>query len=181
MRPSFSHGFDDQTNRVIQADQAAVEPELPFSFGTEPMLAWRAWGVGTFYLRSGLEWRLYPLGWRSGPWPPRQRHEATCTDSSGVPRLHEAPWPDCTCGCWAVPSREASEARTTGHRCFGRVVLWGRVLEFEEVEPAFRAQYAYPVELFVRRKEHLVLGRIYGVPVSLVEPTKKQPRTTSEP
>jgi hypothetical protein len=89
--------------------------------------------------------------------------EAAC-----VTHRHEAPADDHDCGIYALKTRQLAEEllrRYMGEkRCYfegrtgppqgladrsialGRVSLWGRVLEREN---GFRAQYAYPYELFL--------------------------------
>jgi hypothetical protein len=67
---------------------------------------------------------------------------------------HEAPELDCTCGIYGV--RSAAVARWylerraalfyNAERVVGRVALWGDVVESES---GWRAQRAYPIELFV--------------------------------
>lgn len=44
----------------------------------------------------------------------------------------------------------------------GAVYLWGRVIEHEI---GYRAQFAYPKEIWALKPEHEQLGRIYNVPV----------------
>ncbi len=45
---------------------------------------------------------------------------------------------------------------------FGQVSLWGRIIETTK---GFRAQYAYPKELWLLDNSLEELGFIYGVPV----------------
>lgn len=69
-----------------------------------------------------------------------------------------APQVDCQCGLWGVPRQEhlPKYGEFDGRRAVkhsehlivvGQVHLWGRVIEHEH---GWRAQYAYPYELFVK-------------------------------
>jgi hypothetical protein len=100
-------------------------------------------------------------------WPAATRLEAAC-----VTHRHDAPAHDHDCGIYAFKTRELAEdllRRYMGEKhCYfegrvhrpeprshrvvaiGRVSLWGRVLEREH---GFRAQYAYPYELFLIGRE----------------------------
>lgn len=65
-------------------------------------------------------------------------------------RPHIAPCLDCACGVYAVKTNEScsrwGHARWDRPVIHGRVWLWGSVLEFED---GYRAEYAYPAELWV--------------------------------
>jgi hypothetical protein len=104
---------------------------------TEPILAWRAWALTG--RRDGTDLLLRPVAGRSRPWRPLEPAEAACKHA----RLHAAPNVDCSCGLHGT--HEAEVLRHT--RCpavFGRVALWGRVIEHDL---GFRAQYGYPQRL----------------------------------
>ncbi len=125
----------------------------------EPIIGWRLWKVR----RHGDRYRLESLTWHHVNWPAATRLEAAC-----VTHRHEAPARGHDCGIYAFKRREFAEEllrRYMGEkRCYfegrghpsqhpadrpvalGRVSLWGRVLEREN---GFRAQYAYPYELFL--------------------------------
>lgn len=79
---------------------------------------------------------------------------ATC-NCGGPACRHEAPVNGCTCGYWAFKSLEgllavmrptATMQPTVGPDVIGNVWLWGKVILTEK---GYRAQYAYPRELFV--------------------------------
>ena len=105
----------------------------------EPIEAWRVW-------RVSLDARLRPLTRATKPWPARERVVARCL----VAPDHVAPAAACSCGVWAVPTRErALEIASMTVRtpvAVGRVALWGRVVEHEG---GWRAQYAYPIAVTV--------------------------------
>jgi hypothetical protein len=73
-------------------------------------------------------------------------------------RGHEAPQYDCQCGFYAT--KEPDEHWATYSAAYGKVALWGRIVEHER---GYRAQYAYPLELWVYPGYHIKL-RDYGVP-----------------
>jgi hypothetical protein len=145
-----------------------------------PVVAWRAWTVvrheGRFRLASviartlwlpdvPLEAECLRVGWR---WP-RKRHET--------------PVVGCECGIYAsdlatavsYAERETDLAASGG--VFGRVALWGTVLECER---GWRGTYAYPWELVLpeavwRAPERYPLAEValdltdYGAPVRLAD------------
>lgn len=133
---------------------------------TEPIVAWRAWRV------AGA--RLTGLGLDS-PWLPGRPNAADCqqrgflfgTASVYHSVYHSAPNRDCTCGIWAFKSLEALIEASRGYDCpvFGEVYLWGRVLECGE--HGWRAEYAYPKELWLTDPKLEHLGATYNVPVRL--------------
>jgi hypothetical protein len=126
---------------------------------TEPIVGWRLWQVR----RHADGYRLESLTWHHVAWPGRSRLEARCAvhRADAPARGHE-------CGIHAFTTRELAEdlfRRYTGVRqrygqdngelppatpgrpiALGSVSLWGRVLEREK---GYRAQYAYPYELFL--------------------------------
>jgi hypothetical protein len=174
-----------QLNRWVasynEGDAVADAPELELTFGTEPIVGWRAWRVVTFQRRDGTsEPRLAPL-YDPITWRPRQRVEAICNRRGG--ELHEAPWPTCQCGIWALPERDAAErlvGSASDEVAFGPVALWGRVLEFER---GYRAQYAYPRKLYLYKDAEAGLaGRLqkaYGVPALRLAATRETTETES--
>ena len=145
----------------------------------EPLLGWRLWQVR----RNDRGYRLESFTWHHVTWPGRARMVARC-------RVHgdDAPVAGHECGIYAFKTRELAEdllRRYTGvlqrygrwHQelpplrqgspiALGRVSLWGRVLVREH---GFRAQYAYPYELFVIGGDASVareVGRLYAVDAS---------------
>jgi hypothetical protein len=126
---------------------------------TEPIVGWRLWHVR----RHENAYRLESFTWHHVSWPAGRRFEARCAiHGEAAPALgHE-------CGIYAFRTRQLAEdllRRYTGIRqhygrryqelpplrrgcplAVGRVSLWGRVLARDN---GFRAQYAYPYELFL--------------------------------
>ena len=148
-------------------------------FFAEPLVAWRLWQVRP----HADEYRLESLTWHHVGWPAGERLEATCATHRG-----DAPTAGHECGIHALKTRELAEellrryagvrrcyhasgsARGEGRRqrpiALGRVSLWGRILERER---GFRAQYAYPYDLFLVGGDDRiadVLRRRYAVDAS---------------
>lgn len=123
----------------------------------QPIVAWRAWRV------SGM--KLQSLG-RDNIWEPKKAMSAeNC-------RSHEAPLSNCGCGIWSFNTLEELVEAVQGYNSkpvVGTVSLWGRLIQCEH---GWRAQYAYPQELWLLSKEHEQLGYLYGVPVRTLEDGK---------
>jgi hypothetical protein len=145
----------------------------------EPILGWRLWHVR----RHGAGYRLESFTRHHVSWPSGRRLEAWCASHGAA-----APAAGHECGIYAFRTRELVEEllrRYTGVRqCYGRphretpprregrpialgrVSLWGRVLERDK---GFRAQYAYPYDLFLLGADEVLaheLRRRYAVDVS---------------
>lgn len=79
---------------------------------------------------------------------------------------HLAPAWHCNCGVWAFKDVDRLVAAIgSGYnniKVIGSVSLWGRVIETEN---GYRAQYAYPSELWLLDGSLEELALIYGVPV----------------
>ena len=143
----------------------------------EPILGWRLWHVRP----HGAGYRLESFTRHHVSWPARRRLEAGCAAHGG-----EAPSSGHECGIYAFKSRELAEdllRRYVGvrHRygreqeispappgrpiALGSVSLWGRILVREH---GYRAQYAYPYELFLLNADDRIasdLRRLYAVDV----------------
>jgi hypothetical protein len=100
---------------------------------------------------------------------------ATCRRHVHV--AHEAPAIGCECGIHAGRELGAWDhylAVGAEERVFGRVLLWGAVLEGAT---AWRGELARPVEIFVppaveHADEVAEALRAYGVPVYVLEPVE---------
>jgi hypothetical protein len=143
----------------------------------EPILGWRLWHVRL----HGGRYRLESFTRHHVSWPARRRLEAACSAHGD-----EVPSSGHECGIYAFKSRDLAEEllrRYIGVRqCYGReqefppprrgrpialgsVSLWGRILERER---GYRAQYAYPYELFLLNADDGIareLRRLYAVDV----------------
>lgn len=119
--------------------------------GITPITAWRGWKL--------QDMKLAALG-STGIWEPKKIMVAVCNNGG----QHHAPLASCNCGMWAFKTLEylisALEPYTVS--VFGQVSLWGRIVETEN---GFRAQFAYPKELWLLDNALEELGYIYGVPV----------------
>jgi hypothetical protein len=132
-------------------------------------------------------------------WRPRQAKVADCTQTLGFlfelthsDGDHNAPDPKCKCGLYAVDSlSRLLEVYDTWSRLrsrlemerypavVGKVKLWGRVIPGEH---GWRAQYAYPSELFIVKSlvgdivnRHVALYedlQNYGVSVDFITPAE---------
>ena len=117
----------------------------------EPLEGWRVWRVD----RMDDGFRLRSLVQETS-WPAREELVAECRKRRLLPRLrrrarHEPPAETCACGIYATRvecvSAYLSQPSWDGAPyVFGRVLLWGTVIECER---GWRATRAYPAQLFV--------------------------------
>lgn len=117
-----------------------------------PLDGWRVWAVGG----ELPELRLLSIVHET-EWPVREELVAQCRRKSQFPRLrrrsrHDAPSDACACGIYAAtaldrlaPFLDERSWRGSPY-VFGRVLLWGTVIECEH---GWRASRAYPAEIFV--------------------------------
>jgi hypothetical protein len=141
----------------------------------------RAWGAEA--LRPAVGWKV----WRvedgallsvlyGDVWPVDEPVRATCRRHVHV--AHEAPAIGCECGIHAGRELGAWDhylAVGAEERVFGRVLLWGAVLEGST---AWRGELARPVEIFVppavdNADEVAEALRAYGVPVRVLAPVEE--------
>jgi hypothetical protein len=121
-------------------------------------VGWRAWLVVLVESEFRLCSPVYPT-----IWPPRQELRAICQGRKksarrpGLAAAHLAPEERCNCGIYASNSAErAAQMLVHVHAreyeypveqpVFGRVSLWGKVVECER---GWRASCAYPAALYV--------------------------------
>lgn len=137
--------------------------------------AWRGWRA--VWTDDGL--RLKALG-QNHIWQPKKQMDADCVKSDPSPFMqafapgrdiqiapkHPAPQMNCECGVWAFKEIDSLVAAIGSNyadvRVLGQVSLWGRVVETEN---GYRAQHAYPSELWLLDSSLEELGLIYDVPV----------------
>jgi len=125
-------------------------------------------------------------------WPQKQTFRAVCHTSVDPFRrylirhakeglfdphghsLHESPEMRCFCGIYATKTLRHLWRQFSldyyGAYAIGEVWLWGNVIEGTD---GFRAQYAYPKQLFISsraKRSAKSLRKTYGVPVTVVEP-----------
>lgn len=152
----------------LEVESTAVKvPDLVFV-----ITAYRAWRVRSVQGNA----RLFALG-LDVLWEPRQKAEAECRRLPSLPKpgfssaeaklsQHEAPSFCCHCGFWGFKSVEnLLLALPFQPDVIGKVSLWGRVVETEN---GYRAQYAYPEEVWACGAGFSVeqLGLTYDVPVN---------------
>lgn len=126
--------------------------------------------------------RGYLASLNGTPWFPNRAFRAACMNQPAPcalppeagPDSHAIPSPDCTCGVYAVRRREfaseiVSPLRNALSLIFGKVALWGWVLEYEH---GYRSEFAYPAGLYMPAEVDPELrtslqecARLYGVPV----------------
>ena len=131
----------------------------------ECITGWRAWAVTAI----NNEFRLKALG-QSQIWEPKKQMAAECAKNdypaARFPSAkHPAPQMECACGVWSFKDLDTLTAaleRYNDVKVLGTVSLWGRVIETEN---GWRAQYAYPNELWLFDNSLEELGLIYDVPV----------------
>jgi hypothetical protein len=174
-----------------------------------PAIGWRVWLV---VAHAGRGLRLHSVVQSRVEWPVRRELGAVCRRSpvettrrgrpAGAIHLHSAPGDDCGaaghgCGIYATKALDDCEDYLHGsyspselarepvvHRVYGRVALWGKVIEAER---GWRAQLAYPMEIVVPATLHIAAGpetgirrapalplaqiaaglEVYGVPIAL--------------
>jgi hypothetical protein len=147
--------------RIGRVEQAWAAEDL------RPAVGWKIWRVEQSADSVRLRSVLY-----GDAWPLDDPVHAACHRM--LRSSHDAPSPGCECGIHAGRTLEAWDhylAVDAQSRVFGRVLLWGSVLEGAE---GWRAAFARPVEIFVpsavRAGAAVADGlRAYGVPVHLLE------------
>lgn len=158
-----------------------MKPEATY---LDPIGGWRAWRIMIFLsLDKPVSWRLAASGTHGIPkfWQPRVATDAVCGRFEST---HDAPWPACTCGIHAYADREeafeqflyftAVNGRQAVGWAFGRVSLWGRIVEHER---GWRAEHAYPYDLTVWAMPHVAasIQSMYAVDVD-ARPHSELPR-----
>lgn len=151
-------------------------PALPH---TVPDVAGVIEGWRTWTLKLG-EHRLRSITRPLCRWPAYRCVHATCEESGfgdgrrwlGGGSSHPAPTLNCTCGLYSIRQPDNLIGRdlcygsvTEVIYVLGRVANWGTVIEHDD---GWRAQYAYPLALYLPRCYMYLadsLAVTYGVPV----------------
>jgi hypothetical protein len=147
-----------ESRAALQRSEARIARPADY---VAPLIGYRIWEVG----ETGLE------GLASGTWPPLVASHAVCLHAS-----HEAPDEGCACGIWAFKTLGMLQHSLSRYKLdeadyvAGRVYLWGIVVECEN---GWRAEFAYPAELWLPDKSFKRLGSLYNVPVKVWEPEIK--------
>lgn len=140
-----------------------------------PLVGWRAWRCGSDGALASIH---HPTRWlpgvpvEAGHSPPLLRGEedevpeARAASRAGSP--HSVPGADCTCGIYALRDRESLGLQflwPSMPAVWGRVSLWGRVVVADK---GYRAQFAYPAELWTAAEAVAAVLDAFRVPVHLV-------------
>jgi hypothetical protein len=185
--PDIKLAIQNAQQLIRENRQILEKAELPFSFGTEPIRAWRVWRLGGSVEEPRIVSTAKTIGF---VWPARECPEALCVYhrpdlwpgfGMGYREFHttETPHPaparhGCKCGYWAMkdklfPGSEMATQAVAYSHLIGEVALWGRVIETSR---GYRAQYAYPLNLQFRSPglggQVLLAGLLseaYGIPV----------------
>lgn len=94
---------------------------------------------------------------------------------------HHAPEPECTCGLYATKNVEQCADQLMHGTVIGRVNLWGKVIPGEK---GYRAEFAYPSELWVVTGEQRYTPRQVGLSLTfsfqLIDPYAMSETTYNE-
>ena len=147
---------------------SAVEPHKVYRTPdyVAPIVGWRAWRIDDGQL-AGLGG--YPA-WVSGKPVAAQCGGSLSGGFYPVSHSGECPSPKCHCGYWAFADRDKLVAAVQGKyevKVLGECYLWGRVIMSPNRKNpiGYRAQYAYPKELWLLDESLEYLGSTYNVPV----------------
>jgi hypothetical protein len=162
--------FDVETELDLEKIVADPEFKPPDLIGT--VEGWRAWQVSREVPRFGNPPKLYSATHGDYYWAPRKAMQAFCprADSHGG-----VPGQNCRCGFYSAKTLphlmtmpyHRYDIDTGMVRVVGRVANWGGVVPGSH---GWRAEWAYPVELYVPFEAHRIadaLEEAYGVPVKL--------------
>jgi hypothetical protein len=138
-----------------------------------PAVGWKVWRVEHDGDQTHLRSVLY-----GDRWPADEPVHASCHRM--LRSSHDAPSRGCECGIHGGRTLDAWDhylAVDPESRVFGRVLLWGSVLEATH---GWRATFARPVEIFVPTSvtdgARVADGlRAYGIPVHLLEVVAEEP------
>jgi len=145
-------------------------------------IGWRSWRILPFERLGRPESiRLAASGTNGLPklWEPGRPMVATC---GRFETTHEAPWPECSCGFYAYRTRRDAwehlqtfvdnNGDNTLGWAFGRVSLWGRIVECEH---GWRSEFAYPyaIEVYGESSVAQSLRGLYGIDVERHEPLEQ--------
>jgi hypothetical protein len=163
------------------------EESLPSDMIVMPIVAYRVWYIP---LQPILQLRSYHI---QTAWEPCKRLEAECRNHmscvcagefwTSTKREPEEPFTcSCSAGIYAWKTMDqgfdmymdeieklvsvAPEEACTNRIAFGKVYLWGKVIECEK---GFRAQYAYPAGFYYTADNTPSLCDMYRVPLLAIK------------
>jgi hypothetical protein len=140
----------------------------------EAFEGWRAWRVSS----DRCDFRLLSVV-QETVWPPREELVAECARRRLLvrrARRHAAPEELCACGIYATtldrlrPYLDARSDRPARY-VFGRVRLWGTIVECEQ---GWRASRAYPAEIIVPTAPASPGGIMSAPPPAIATATSEQ-------
>lgn len=148
--------FKSILGKLKQAEPRKVEKKHRMPDLTTVIVAWRSWAVFGDKLKA--------LG-QNTLWEPKKAIQAICLSVTAKHTGKDFPYSNCNCGIWAFKTLDILIEAIKSYRevaVIGKVSLWGKVIETEN---GYRAQYAYPAELWLKSEEQEELGLLYDVPV----------------
>lgn len=130
--------------REIPAESPSVS-EIPDLI--EPIIGWRCWNV---WLDGHLLALNGGTSYGGQKWEPREAKRSVCNQGQDMyldsrpKRTHtHGPHDGCRCGYYAAKLLAKAQWPEANY-AYGRVAMWGKVIEHEG---GFRAEYAYPIEV----------------------------------
>lgn len=165
--PAGSLGFSKTPGPLPKTQPKPKTGVADLGVGTEPIVGFRDFEV------EETDEGFILLSRNGAVWWPRQKLRARCTRTgSGHFSDHDAPKEDCACGIYAYARPDHPQLKDK-NVVWGEIALWGDVLI---CETGYRAEFAYPLSLFVRDNGTKMVRHIrdsletnYGVPVFLVD------------
>jgi hypothetical protein len=170
VEPPVESPFKGTAQRFLETPpRAAVQPTPDY---TQCLTGYRRW------LIPKRDRRLRSLNEQFGDWPIRSALKATCYRSDswepflGSNPKHDSPYQNCHCGIYAFKEASSLDFEPLGVDLWdveigwGIVDLWGRVIEHEH---GWRAEFAYPRELWLFNGAGEDVAALYGVPVRVIE------------
>jgi hypothetical protein len=175
----LSEGFDPA---YILPDVGFVAPSLEGC-----VEGWRAWRLPRYAPRFGNAPKLYSInagkfypGAEAVHWPARRWYRAQCESCGDA-----VPGDTCSCGFYSAKTPKHLFSMSyhlydgdSDLRVVGRVANAGKVREGTQ---GWRAQFSYPIRLFVPFEAHRLarpLSEAYGVPVELANLLKPRDEIT---
>ena len=165
------HRFAGIDPAVLAADRHFQAPDL-----VEAVEGWRTWEVDADLPPFGVAPKLRSVSW-DFTWIPRQESRAVCLKhGEDADHAAEIPVESCSCGFYCAKTLEhlqgmgyiGNVSAQEKVPVVGKLALWGKVIEGTQ---GWRAEKAYPVELYVPFEHHKLgkpIARAFGVPVRLL-------------
>jgi hypothetical protein len=146
----------EKLDKLKDAEPHKVQKKAPDY--VHVLTGWRAWKIAGS--KDGMKLKAIGAS-QNHIWEPRTQLEAVCNSKGD----HAAPGFNCQCGVWAFKELDGLISALGSYhdlKVLGQVSLWGRVVETKN---GYRAEKAYPAELWLFDSSLEELGLIYDVPV----------------